>query len=100
MFKYEDFVNVVLSQIWGSEKRSQKCKCAVFEYIKILEGIVQEGIDNGEFYESDVEATASAIFGVTVSSLLYRLKKNREVDVESVYKGFIDSVTRTLSKNA
>ncbi len=81
MFKYEDFVNVVLSQIWGSE------------------GIVQEGIENGEFYESDVEATASAIFGVTVSSLLYRLKKNREVDVERVYKGFIDSVTRTLSKN-
>ncbi|MFR3920161.1 MAG: TetR/AcrR family transcriptional regulator [Clostridia bacterium] len=99
MFKYEDFVNVVLSQIWGSEERSKKCRCAVFEYIKVLEGIVQEGIENGEFYESDVEATASAIFGVTVSSLLYRLKKNREVDVERVYKGFIDSVTRTLSKN-
>ena len=70
MFKYEDFVNVVLSQIWGSEKRSQKCKCAVFEYIKILEGIVQEGIDNGEFYESDVEATASGVFGAVVPTLL------------------------------
>lgn len=40
----------------------------------------------------------SAIFGVTVSSLLYRIKKNREVDIEKVYKGFIDNVTRTLCK--
>jgi AcrR family transcriptional regulator len=97
--KYEDFLNVVLSQIWGEEEKNQKCKHAVFEYIKILEDIIQEGIDNGEFYESDVEATASAIFGVTCSSLLYRLKKNREVDVERIYKGFIDNVIRTLSKN-
>ncbi len=46
-----------------------------------------------------LKATASAIFGVTVSSLLYRLKKNRKVDVEKIYTGFIDNVTRTLSKN-
>lgn len=97
--KYEDFLNVVLSQIWGSEEKNQKCRQVVFEYIKVLEEIVKEGIDNGEFYESDVEATASAIFGVTVSSLLYRLKKNRKVDVEKIYKGFIDNVARTLSKN-
>ena len=31
--------------------------------------------------------------------LIYRLKKNREVDVEKVYRGFIDNVTRTISKN-
>ena len=95
---YESFLNVVLSQIWGEEEKNIKCKKAVFEYIKIIENIIQEGIDNGEFYESDVEATASAIFGVTCSSLLYRLKKNREVDIDKVYKGFIDNVTRTLCK--
>lgn len=98
MIKYENFLNVVLSQIWGEGEKNKKCKNAVFEYVKLIEEIVQEGIDNGEFYESDVEATASAIFGVTCSSLLYRLKRNREVDIEKVYKGFIDNVTRTLSK--
>lgn len=96
--KYEDFLNVVLSQIWGEKEKNKKCKEAVFEYIKIIENIVQEGIDNGEFYEGDVEAIASGIFGVTCSSLIYRLKKNRQVDVDKVYKGFIDSVTRTISK--
>ena len=68
------------------------------EYIKIIEEIVQEGIENGEFYYGDVEAISAGIFGVTCSSLIYRLKRNREVDVETIYNGFINSVTRTLSK--
>lgn len=96
--RYEDFLNVVLSQIWGEEEKNKKCKKAVFEYIKIIEKIVQEGIENGEFYEGDVEAISAGIFGVTCSSLIYRLKRNREVDVETIYNGFINSVTRTLSK--
>lgn len=96
--RYEDFLNVVLSQIWGEEEKNKKCKKAVFEYIKIIEKIVQEGIENGEFYDGDVEAISAGIFGVTCSSLIYRLKRNREVDVETIYNGFIDSVTRTLSK--
>lgn len=98
MLKYEDFLNVVFSQIWGEEEKNKKCKHAVFEYIKIIEKIVQEGIDNGEFYESDVEATASAIFSITISSLLYRLKRNREIDVEKVYAGFVEAATRALLK--
>lgn len=96
--KYEYFLNVVFSQLWGEEEKNKKCKKAVFQYIKIIEKIVNEGIANGEFYDGDVEAIASGIFGVTCSSLIYRIKKNRQVDAMQVYKGFIDNVTRTLSK--
>ena len=85
--RYEEFLNVIFSQIWGSETKNIKCKKAVFKYIKVIEGIIQEGIDRGEFYEGDVEALASGIFGVTCSSLIYRLKKNKDVDVEKVYNG-------------
>lgn len=98
MIKYEDFLNIVLSQIWGEEEKNKKCKKAVFEFITIIENIVREGIESGEFYESDVEATASGIFGITCSSLLYRIKLNREVDGERVYKGFVDNITRALKK--
>lgn len=96
--KYEYFLNVVFSQLWGEEEKNKKCKNAVFQYIKIIEKIVNEGIENGEFYDGDVEAIASGIFGVTCSSLIYRIKKNRQVDAMQVYNGFIDNVTRTLSK--
>lgn len=97
--KYEDFLNVVLSQIWGEEDKNKKCKKAVFTYIKIIEKIVQEGIDNGEFYDGDVEAIAAGIFGVTCSSLIYRLKKNRQVDVKTIYDGFESYITRAICVN-
>lgn len=96
--KYEDFLNVVLSQIWGEEEKNKKCKKAVFEYIKIIEKIIKEGIENNEFYDGNVEAIASGVVGVTASSLIFRLKKNREVDVQSVYEGFINTVVRGISK--
>ena len=97
--KYEQFLNVVFSQIWGEEEKNKKCKKYVFEYIKIIEDIIKEGIENGEFYDGNVEALASGIFGVTCSSLIYRLKKNREVNVQDVYKGFIKTVIEGLTKN-
>lgn len=96
--KYENFINVVLSQIWGEEEKNKKCKKAVFEYIKIIEKIIKEGIENNEFYDGNVEAIASGIVGVTASSLIYRLKKNREVNVQTVYEGCINTVVRGLSK--
>lgn len=96
--RYEDFLNVIFSQIWGNESKNIKCKKAVFQYIKVIEEIIQEGIANGEFYDGDVEALASGIFGVTCSSLIYRLKKNKEVDIENVYNGFINTVIRGISK--
>lgn len=96
--KYEDFINVIFSQIWGEEEKNKKCKKAVFKYIKVIEEIIKEGIENGEFYDGDVEALASGIFGVTCSSLIYRLKKNKEVDIQRVYEGFIDTVVRGLCK--
>lgn len=96
--KYEDLINVILSQFWGSGTRNNKCKSAVFEYINMIADIIREGIDNGEFYDGDPDAMASGIFGVTCSSLIYRLKKNKEVDVQKVYQGFVDTVVRGISK--
>ncbi len=96
--KYEAFLNVVFSQIWGEENKNKKCKKAVFEYIKIIENVIKEGIESGEFYDGNVEALASGVFGVTCSSLIYRLKKNRTVNIDDVYNGFINTVLRGISK--
>ena len=96
--KYEAFLNVVFSQIWGEENKNKKCKKAVFEYIRIIENVIKEGIESGEFYDGNVEALASGVFGVTCSSLIYRLKKNRTVNIDDVYNGFINTVLRGISK--
>ncbi len=96
--KYENFINLVLSQIWGKDEKSRKCKKYVFEYIKILEKIIEEGIEKGQFYDGNVQALAAGVFGVTCSSLIYRMKVEEETNVEQVYNGFVNTVVRGLEK--
>ena len=57
--KYEDLITILLSQIWGKEPRNIRCKEYVFEYIKMIEGIVSEGIEKGEIIGTDPEMVAS-----------------------------------------
>lgn len=57
--KYEDFMTIVLSQIWGHEQRNIMCKNKVIQYIKTIEQIIQEGIEKGEIVQGDAEVIAS-----------------------------------------
>lgn len=96
--RYEDFLNVVFSQIWGEEEKNKKCKNYVLRYVKEIEEIIKEGISNGEFYDGDVEAMASGVFGVTCSSLIYRIRMNRQIDEQRICDGYINTVLRALEK--
>lgn len=57
--KYENFISIILSQIWGQEPRNKKCREYVFEYITMIEDIVKEGIENQELIEGDSSVIAS-----------------------------------------
>ena len=57
--KYEDFMTIVLSQIWGYEPRNIMCKNKVIEYIKTVEDIVAQGMKQGEIVEGDPGIIAS-----------------------------------------
>ena len=46
--KYENFISMLLSQICGQEPRNKKCRDSVFEYINMIENIIQEGIEKNE----------------------------------------------------
>lgn len=78
LVKYESFMTIILSQIWGNDARSQMCRSYVFEYIQMIEEIVKEGIEKGEIVEGDPNVIASGIFGFTCSSLIYKMRHNEE----------------------
>ena len=78
LVKYESFMTIILSQIWGNDGRSQMCRKYVFEYIQMVEEIVKEGIEKGEIIEVDSNVIASGIFGFTCSSLIYKMRHNEE----------------------
>ena len=62
--KYENFISMLLSQIWGQEPRNIRCREYVFEYINVIVNIVSEGIRKGELIEGDSSARASRDFWV------------------------------------
>ena len=90
LFKYENFMTIILSQIWGNDDRSKMCKKHVFEYIQIIEEIVKEGIEKKEIVNKDANIIASGIFGFTCSSFIYKMR-HEEVDVQKLFEE-IDSV--------
>lgn len=96
--KYEDFMTIVLSQIWGHEQRNVMCKNKVIEYIKTIEEIIKEGIQKGEIPEGDPEVLASGIFGLTCSCLVYKIKTKEEIDIPKLYKEFDNYILKKLAK--
>lgn len=96
--KYEDFMTIVLSQIWGHEPRNIMCKNKVIEYIKTIEDILAEGIKKGEIIDGDPAILASGIFGLTCSSLVYKLKIEEDLDIAKLYKEFDASIIKGLLK--
>ena len=96
--KYENLITLVFNQMWGKEEKNIKCRNSVSEYLKILEDVIEEGIKNGELYDGNVKALACGVFGVTYSSLTYKLNLSEQENIEDIYKGFVNAVVRGIIK--
>ena len=46
--KYENFIKILLSQLWGSETRNLKYQKYIIDYIRKIETIIIEGIKRNE----------------------------------------------------
>ncbi len=96
--KYEDIITILLSQFYGNEKRNQKCKEYIYEYINKIEGIVKEGIEAKQIKQGDVKIYASEIYGLIGSCLLYKLNENIDFNIELVYKHFEETIIKGLKE--
>lgn len=72
--------------MWGKEERNKRSRQYVFEYLNIVEKIVREGIEKGEIIDRNPEVIASEIFSLTSSCLIYKLKTEKNLDIQSMYK--------------
>ena len=98
LVKYEDFMTIVLSEIWGSGPRSVLCKNYVFDYIQLIEKIVKEGMEKGEIIEGDPNVIASGIFGFTCSSLIYKMRRGKDINIPELYAEIEKTFLRKLKR--
>ncbi len=64
LVKYEDFMRIILSEIWGTSPRTKMCRDYLFEYIQMIQQIVEEGIRKKEIVDSDPNVIASRNFWI------------------------------------
>ena len=94
--KYEDFITILLSQFYGNEARNQKCQKHVYEYISTIEQIVKDGIEAKQIKQGDPKAIASEIYGLICSSLVYKLRNGKEIDIMKLYREFENTIIEGL----
>lgn len=86
LYKYEDFITIILGQLCGHDQRNIQCQEYIFRYLDIVEGIVKDGIESGEIVNANSRAIANEIFNATCMCLLYRIDKDRSVTISDLYK--------------
>ena len=98
LFKYENFITIILSQIWGNDEKSKLCKKYVFEYIQMIEEIVKEGIRKEEIMQGDSNVIASGIFGFISSSFIYKMRHEGEIDIQELFSEVDNLFIKKLAK--
>ena len=97
--QYEDIINIILSQLWGKEKRNKKCQKLVKEYINKIEDIVKQGIKLGQIKDGDSKIIASEIYGLICSTLIYKINERENFNIMKVYNQFELTIIAGLKNN-
>ena len=72
MYGYTDFFMVVMSQLWGNEKRQDDLRSLIRAYIKNnIEGNIKAAMEQNLIKEADSEILAYEFFGVLCSAAIY-----------------------------
>ena len=96
LIKYEDFIKMIASQMWGNEPRNIKCRNYVFSYVDKIEEIIKEGQAKGELKQGDSKLMATQIFSLLYSNLNYKLKTGEEIDILKVKQGYEDIILKGI----
>ena len=96
IMKYDEFITILLSQIWGIEPRHQYFRKYIYEYIDVIKSIIDEGISKNVIKSGDSYLMASNIFGAICSVKMYKLKNNLEIDIERVAEEIIEYILKGM----
>ena len=96
--KYDEFITILLSQIWGNEPRHKQFRGYIYNYIDIIEGFIKEGIDNGSFHPCDTRLIAETLFGLICPLKIYKMEKDEELEIERIVNELMSVVINGIIK--
>jgi TetR/AcrR family transcriptional regulator len=94
IIKYENFVRIILGDMWGNGERNKACKKCIENYLFKIKNVVEEGMSKGEIKKGNPEVTAYVIYSVICSCLMYKGKE--ELTINELYKEYTDYILKLL----
>ena len=94
--KYEELISIILTQLWGKEKRNIKCQKLIYDYIDKIENIVNDGIRLGQIKKGDSKIIASEIYGLISSALVFKMKEQDKFNIMDIYNVFESTIVKGL----
>ena len=98
IMKYDEFITILLSQIWGTEPRHQQFRKYIYEYIDVIQKIIDEGIEKGVIKNCDSQLMASSVFGAICSAKIYKLEKEQDMDIALVVNSILEYMINGMHK--
>ncbi len=94
--KYENFMSIVLSEMWGNSPRSKTCQQYVDEYLSIIKNIIKNGIEANEIKKSNVDILSNELLGLACGCLYS--KKANNYSIETTFKEIDKNFVQTLKE--
>lgn len=84
IYKYENIITIVLSQMFGTGARNVFCREKVIEYVNVIQKIIEEGLERDDIRVCNSELMAAQIFSLTCTSLIYIRKTKQELQIKEL----------------
>lgn len=94
--KYEEIITILINQSLGTEKRNEKCKEYVSNYINNIEGIIRTGIELNQIKKVDTKIIASQIYGLIYSTIAYKNNNIEDFNVMNIFNQYENTIIKGL----
>ena len=96
LYEYTDFFKVVMSQLWGHEKRQDELRGKIRNYIKEIEVDIKEAMNRNEIEQGDSEFMSYEFFGTLCSAAVYESIHIERVNLESIIESTVKFTLKGL----
>ncbi|WP_172844416.1 TetR/AcrR family transcriptional regulator [Tumebacillus algifaecis] len=83
--QYRDFCVILLREAWGGEERQLEFRKMIRSYMYLIENVITEGIESGDFHPVNPENAGAGIFGMLAISALHILLGKKQYDEEALF---------------
>ena len=92
-----DFFSIILSQLWGTERRQLELRDRVNLYIKRIKLILDEAQEKGEIREGNTSLMAHIFYGSLMSTAIRELLDSENADIDAIINDFTDIYLNGIS---